>query len=211
MPNKKVLIVEGKDDKEVIKHLCGNCNGPYIDKFHILEGISYFSNELKVFIRASEYGDILGLIVDADTDLANRWKSIREALKSLGYLAVPDSPMPEGTILEAPAEPKSLYPRVGIWVMPDNKTPGILEDFLRFLIPQHSPLFKHVIKSISSIPEHEQRFPDSLKPKAIIHTWLAWQEKPGKPLGTAITAKFLNVETDEAKQLINWLHNLYCT
>jgi hypothetical protein len=25
-------------------------------------------------------------------------------------------------------------------------------------------------------------------PKALIHTWLAWQEKPGMPTGQAITA-----------------------
>ena len=57
--------------------------------------------------------------------------------------------------------------------MPDNKTPGILEDFLRFLVPAGSKLFEHVQSSVESIPTDERQFEDIARSKVDIHTWLA--------------------------------------
>jgi len=61
------------------------------------------------------------------------------------------------------------------------------------------------------IPATERRFSDLAKPKAVIHTWLAWQEEPGKPLGTAITAKYLDAGVPEVNDFINWLRQLFCS
>ena len=94
-------------------------------------------------------------------------------------------------------------------MMPDNKTPGILEDFLRFLVPAGSTLFDHVINSVATIPQSERRFGQLAEPKAIVHTWLAWQEEPGRPLGTAITAKFLDPNVAQADVLVTWLKTLF--
>ena len=91
--------------------------------------------------------------------------------------------------------------------MPDNKTPGILEDFLQFLVPQPDSLMKHANTSVNSVPE--QRFTDLDRPKALMHTWLAWQEEPGKPYGTAITAKFLDPSQPQADILASWLKRLF--
>src|SRR5436190_24268592 len=35
--------------------------------------------------------------------------------------------------------------------------------------------------------------------KALIHTWLAWQEKPGRPLGLAITARYFDATASYAQ------------
>jgi hypothetical protein len=51
---------------------------------------------------------------------------------------VPDDPAAEGTIIDPPDD--KLLPRVGVWIMPDNQMKGILEDFLRFLVPGGSLL-----------------------------------------------------------------------
>ena len=58
-------------------------------------------------------------------------------------------------------------------------------------------------------PAGEQRFSDAAKPKAVIHTWLAWQKEPGKPMGTAITARFLDPDAPQVDTLIQWLQRLY--
>ena len=58
--------------------------------------------------------------------------------------------------------------------MPDNRTTGILEDFLRFLVPQPSPLFEHVKMSVAAISDSDRLFRPVAEPKAVIHTWLAW-------------------------------------
>ena len=165
------------------------------------------TNSFPVRLKASEDGDIVGVVIDADTDLKSRWQSLRDRLIRVGYQAVPDNPTPDGTILDPP--PGILLPRMGIWIMPDNQTKGILEDFLRFLVPTGSQLFNHVQSSVAAIPEEERRFNLLAEPKAIIHTWLAWQEDPGKPLGTAITARFLDPHVAQADVLVSWLNRLF--
>lgn len=125
----------------------------------------------------------------------------------MGYQNVPVDPTRDGTILEPPAQ--TLLPRIGIWIMPDNQTNGILEDFLRFLVPQEGALFQHVQSSVSTIPKADRRFSSLAEPKAIIHTWLAWQKDPGKPLGTAITARFLDPNVAQVDVLVSWLNRLF--
>jgi hypothetical protein len=207
MSAKKILLVEGPDDEHVLKHLCGKRGGPQLDVIKQLEGVDRLLENIPVSLKASEDGDIIGVVIDADTDLHSRWQSLRDRLSSVGYQGVPGTPIPEGTILDPPAD--TLLPRVGIWIMPDNQTQGILEDFLRFLVPTGSRLFDHVESSIGAIPAGEVRFSELAKPKAVIHTWLAWQEEPGKPLGTAITAKYLDPDVPQVDILVSWLNRLY--
>ena len=47
------------------------------------------------------------------------------------------------------------------------------------------------------------------KSKAEIHTWLAWQEEPGTPMGQAITKQYLDTNKELAKKFIGWLDNLF--
>ncbi len=199
-------MVEGRDDKHVLKHICGNRGLPRLDLIKPLGNVERLLENFPVRLRASnEEGDAVGVVIDADTDLDARWQSIHSRLKKVGYVQVPSQPDPNGTILAPP--PNSLLPTAGIWIMPDNKTAGILEDFLRFLIPQPDALLDHVMCSVNSVPE--QRFTDLDRPKAVIHTWLAWQEEPGRPYGTAITAKFLDPSQPQADILATWLKRLF--
>jgi len=70
-------------------------------------------------------------------------------------------------------------------------------------------LFKHVTKSVAGIPKSERLFHESAESKAVIHTWLAWQEKPGRPLGTAITARYLDPNVPQVDVLVSWLKKLF--
>jgi hypothetical protein len=47
------------------------------------------------------------------------------------------------------------------------------------------------------------------QPKALIHTWLAWQSEPGRPFGVAIKAGFLEHARPEADVLVGWLQRLF--
>lgn len=206
MAGKKIMLVEGKEDEHVLKHLCGN-RGVRLDEIKPHEGVEHLLNSLPVRLKASEYEDIIGVIVDADVDQVSRWRSLQDRLLSIGYVDVPKVPSPEGTVVDPPAD--ELLPRVGIWIMPDNRSQGILEDFLRFLVPEGSRLFEHVQKSISEIPAEERRFTELAKPKAIVHTWLAWQKEPGKSLGTAITARYLDPTVPQVDVFMSWLNRLF--
>lgn len=207
MAGKNILLVEGKDDEHVLKHLCDKRNLGWIDEIEPKGSVEALLESIPVRLKTSLGKDNrVGVVIDADTDLAARWQSLRDRVTGLGY-RLPEQPDPTGTVLAPPAD--TFLPRVGIWIMPDNRTPGILEDFLAFLVPPDSPLCAHVRASVEAIPQGERRFKDPDKPKAIIHTWLAWQKEPGKPLGTAITARFLDPNLPQADGLVAWLKRLY--
>ena len=205
---KKTLLVEGTDDKHVIMHICGNRDGPCLDKIKRHGNVEDLIDNLAEELRAAvDEDDVVGVVVDADTNIANRWQAIRNQILRAGYTTVPEEPRADGTIISRPNN--KLLPRMGVWIMPNNRTDGILENFLKFLIPRDDPLFGHAEACVASIPDGAQRFKDIHKPKAMIHTWLAWQEEPGKPYGTAITARFLDPCVPEANVLVSWLRRLF--
>ena len=207
MADKKILLVEGPDDEHVLKHICGNRGIPELDEVESQDGVENLIESLGVRLTLSEEGDVIGVVIDADTDISARWESIRYRITSVGYQNVPDQPDPDGTILDPPA--RTLLPRLGVWIMPNNQTSGILEDFLRFLVPQPNILFDHAKASVAAIPEGKRRFKQLAEPKAVIHTWLAWQEEPGSPFGKAITARFLDPNVPEVDVLAAWLKRLF--
>ena len=207
MANGKILLVEGTDDEHVLKHICGNRDIPHLDEVKSCGNDIKLIENLEVRLKVSEEGDVIGVVIDADTEISDRWQSIRGRITGVGYQNVPDQPDPDGTILDPPA--RTLLPRLGIWIMPNNQTSGILEDFLRFLVPQPNILFDHAKASVAAIPEGERRFKQLAEPKAVIHTWLAWQEEPGFPFGKAITARFLDPNVPEVDVLAAWLKRLF--
>ena len=212
----RVLLVEGLDDKYVMERIRDSRGFTDIDVVRpsdrsgqSLGGIQALLRNIPVRLEgASGLGDIVGVIVDADTDLNARWRSVSDRFAEAGYLNVPSQPNPEGTILEPPLD--SLLPRAGIWIMPDNANPGILEDFLQSLAPpQTDPLMGYAVSCVNAVPAQLQRFSDIDKPKAIMHTWLAWQQQPGRPYGTAIQAGFLNPHAPSSSALASWLETLF--
>ena len=207
MPGSNALLVEGVDDEHVLRHI-GVVRGiSSLFEVQNLSGSANLLDHIPTRLGASiGNDDVVGIVIDADANPDSRWQSIRNILTSAGYRDVPSTPNPNGTIIEPPVEPP--LPRVGVWIIPDNQTPGTLEDFLHFLIPQQpNALFSHVTASVDSIPE--QRFSQNDKPKAVMHTWLAWQQEPGRPYGTAITARFLDPDVPQVNVLVTWLERLF--
>jgi len=211
------LLVEGSDDAHVFKSLFEYFQIPYefrglpkynpppkglikiIDKGGIENLLATLSTELK----GSEERR-LGIIIDADSDIAARWQAVRNKLVAFGYHAVPETPLPDGTIIDEEGPPL-----VGVWLMPNNKLPGMLEDFVSFLVPQGDTLWPMAEDIIQRVIEIDRRFPLAQRSKANIHTWLAWQEEPGKPMGQAITKRYLKAESTHAQQLMAWIHQVF--
>lgn len=207
MSGKKVLLVEGPDDEHVVKAFLGHRELVWLEEIKAYRGKTQLLEALPVRLKQSDIA-ALGVLIDADTDLESCWQAVRQRLIQAGYSEWPSQPDPEGTIASGP--PGTLLPRVGVWLMPDNRTPGILEDFLRLLVPVAGQgLLKHAELAIETIPLGERRFVDPKRSKALIHTWLAWQEEPGRPLGQAITARFLDSSAQEAELFANWLLRLF--
>ena len=146
MGNASVLLVEGKDDEHVLYHLLKHHEVPEAFKVRNKEGVESLLNDLDVEIDQSDL-ERLGIIVDADTDLQARWQSLRDRLMRLGYDATPEAPRPEGTII-----PQEGRPLVGVWLMPDNTLPGMLEHFISFLGADKDPLWGIADGCLDEIP-----------------------------------------------------------
>lgn len=100
MSTKRILLVEGIDDEHVLKHLCGNRNVPQLDAIKEHGGVDNLLESIPVRLKASEDGDIVGIVIDADVDLQSRWQSLRNMLIRLGYQNVTGTPSPEGSIFD---------------------------------------------------------------------------------------------------------------
>lgn len=204
---KQLLLIEGYDDRAVIRRLSRRYGLVAWDTdeapYKVLDGIERLLENLPVSLKSPGL-EQLGIVIDADTDLGARWASVRRILIGSKYTTVPDIPDPAGTIIQEPD-----LPVVGIWIMPDNQVSGILEDFVARLVPPGDCLWHVANHILDEIPEKDRRFSEVARPKALIHTWLAWQESPGKPIGTAILAGFLDANAPLGQAFISWFRRLY--
>ena len=147
----------------------------------------------------------VALIVDADKNARLRWESIANRLKESGYKP-PDALNPSGTIIESP-EPETA--RVGVWIMPDNSSAGMLETFLRYSIPQEAEtLWQTAEKTASEIEtqfREDIRFKSVHLDKAKMHTYLAWRDPPGVPVGQAVVKGLLSHDSEAVHAFLQWL------
>lgn len=94
--------------------------------------------------------------------------------------------------------------------MPDNQSPGKLEDFLARLIPVGDLCWPWAQQATDAAKAtHEAPFEIKDRIKAEIHTWLAWRESPGLPFGTAITAASFAHDAALAATFVAWMNRLF--
>jgi len=197
------LLVEGNDDQHVIWALCQRFRLPH--NFDVIDtgGIDELFEQVPIRIRQTNTKTV-GIIIDADTDLAARWRQLK-AKFDLDISGLPNDFPPNGLIHQEENNTK-----IGVWIMPDNNLNGMLEDFIRFLVPEDDGLFPEVQKHIQHI---ENQSLHQYKPihhsKALIHAWLALQEDPGTPMGLAITKRYLTTDAEKCADLIQWLNDLF--
>lgn len=204
-----MLFLEGKDDCIVISNLCEQRGVNKNFEFKVCESRENAIKELELAIneQATTYSTA-GIVIDADTDNYAAWHKVRTKIDATGrYEDIPKILPENGLILNAK---KSIYPRLGVWIMPDNQVAGMLEDFVALLANEKNNLMKEAELILQSL---EERSLNLYKPihraKAKIHTFLAWQDAPGKPMGQAITAKMLRADAKEADLFIEWMVKLF--
>ncbi|WP_297072284.1 DUF3226 domain-containing protein [uncultured Duncaniella sp.] len=202
------LLVEGNDDCHVLYALCEKFKLP--ETFDIIDckGIGNLFKGLPTRIKSSGAINTIGIIIDADTDILARWETVRNILLSSGkYDNVPNI-CPEGGLILHPIIPEDIT--FGVWIMPDNKTNGMLENFTTYLIPNDDRLLQVVDETLDRIEsEGLNRYELIHREKARIHSWLAWQETPGTPMGLAITKKYLSTEPPVCQAFVKWLNSLF--
>ncbi len=211
---KKVLLVEGKTDEAVTKAICYQLKESkvcYIKDFDIkiCDNDRGVARTLKTFLQSSDKPEVIGVLIDADKNiekptnnhLLDRWNQIKTILNAKNIEA-PKSPDKKGTII--PAEKM----KIGVWLMPNNSESGMIEDFLKTMITDYA---KDIIKTSIDIAKESEitTFKDVHYSKAMVHTYLAWQDEPGCQLGLAIKTKKLIADNELANNFANWLKALF--
>jgi len=199
----KQLLVEGNDDLHVLLALCKKFQ--IAQTFDIIDcaGIENLQDQIPLRFKQSEV-DTIGIIVDADSEIKNRWASIRAIISAQGFNIPEDLPS-TGLIFS-----NNDNKKVGVWIMPDNNLNGMLEDFIAFLVPASDRLFPIAHSTLNNIEQQQlHKYSSIHKSKAAIHSWLSWQEDPGTPLGLAITKKYLSTDAEICSRLMQWLEALF--
>lgn len=199
----RLLWVEGKDDRAVVHSLCAANELPERFRVDSKSGVGEILETLFAGLRVPET-ERLGVIVDANGSAQARWDAIRRTLLSEEYVDVPERLEPQGMIVSATHH----RPMFGAWIMPDNGSPGALEDFAAALVPAHDWLWSRAGEAVDAIPPERRRFSDIRRSKAHIHTWLAWQEYPGSPMGQAVGKGDLDAHAPAAARFVAWLRRL---
>lgn len=208
--NCKVLLVEGQDDKHVVEHIAKRIDSA--PSFEVLdrEGVDKLIKGIGVEIMRPRRVAV-GLVLDANDNLEGRWRSVSNELRSMENdfqvkINLPSRPCRTGTIVEGTLD----APRIGIWLMPDNGSPGELEDFVQQMIPKNDPVWPLARRYIQSIPNEAREFPESKIRKAEIRAWLATRAEPGlMGMGSAIGKRDLEISGNLCVDFINWLHRLF--
>lgn len=198
----KVLLVEGNDDLHVIWALCQKFKLP--QNFEVIDckGINNLIEQIPVRLKTDI--ETIGIIIDADLNINNRWDALRTILRNESFEIADNLPV-EGLIID---NLQSI--KIGVWIMPNNKTNGMLEDFISFLIPEGDNLLPKVDLTLENIEnENLNRYSLIHRSKARINTWLALQEVPGIPMGQSITKRYLTTDEANCVLFIDWLKTLF--
>lgn len=234
-----LLLVEGPDDVHVIGQLL-NAHGLTRlrnDKDKSVNPLKLFFDDASLnivpvadiddmigrFEAALEFGsvrpDAVGLILDFDApnegQANNRDIAVRDAIRRLQdkgcrWDLSSDFTVltPEGFIAD-PADPDT--PRIGVWLMPNNRDRGMLETFLQELIPDNrSGLLDHARQSTDAAKEkHNAPFLPVHRDKAVVHTFLAWMNKPGRPFGVSFQNGSFDSKANLACRFVDWMKKLF--
>jgi hypothetical protein len=215
---KNYLFVEGADDREVFIHLLNHHGitsrdlsqrGRFKERDESFEikncdGFPKLLEDFRVVLKGEIENNRYGIVFDADTNVKDNWGKLSKILVNRGYDAIPSIPNDDGVIVK-----QEGLPIVGIWLMPNNKLPGAIEEFVSFLGPQEDELWPIAQSAVQQAISTKCNFHASYVMKAHLHTWLSWQEEPGTPMGHAITKKYLNANAPHALQLITWFRNVF--
>jgi hypothetical protein len=113
-----------------------------------------------------------------------------------------------GVVIDADLSPTNRWARIEA-ILQVNGIVGVLEDFLQGLVPTGDRCWQHADTSTRQARALGAPLADNDHTKGAIHTWLAWQDPPGQPFGTALNARILNHDSPEALEFVAWFNRLF--
>lgn len=216
MPYTNALFFEGENDLYPVGHLVDLLPGPATafyerspkdrgNQIGLKEfgGYDPLREKFPVTIRKGSTLKRVGVVADDNSHPERRWQSLTDAVSDIGSVQVPVTPPGEGWVGEIELSDRSIT--LGLWMMPNNDEQGAVEDFLLKMIPDDDSLLPLAKSCLETVPR-TQRPNES---KALVRTWLAWQEEPGRPLGPAVTEVYFDLNAPLARRFVNWIQRLF--
>lgn len=205
----RVLVVEGKDELRVLPQLLelAGIDWPKRNEPVQIEeqdgiGKILAPGFIETTLKASGVTAV-GIVVDADNDPGSRWQRLRARLVAI----YPDFPteLPAAGAVHVAAD----KPRIGVWIMPDNVRTGMLETLLLALRTGDVALHDHARDATSRARTLGAPFRDTHREKAELHTWLAWQDPPGRQLHEAVRSHRLPPAPHVTDPFVGWFRQLF--
>lgn len=206
-----MLYVEGPDDDHTIRHLMirhgiNYDNKSWPDSYPHIEqrgGKDALLESIEPTVMTAT-GRPMGFVIDADESLLNRWRAVSDRLARVGVKS--DKLPPPGGFV---GESETYQTKVGVWVMPDNARRGSLESFLLDCIAATDPIVSYAKRAAVYASKLKAPYKRAHREKAIVHTWLAWQDEPGHPFGQALRMKLFAHDSEVASRFADWFKTLY--
>jgi hypothetical protein len=222
MRQDQVLLVEGPNDRSFFEALCRSLNISATVKVSIpqdIGGPKAFNNKGGIYVTLplliSQMGDgtlsKIGVIVDADTSASNGMgftktlELFTEKVKALGYITRRRVGTAGGYVFSN----NDGLGDVGLWIMPDNQSEGMLEDWVYTiaLASEHTAI-AHAKQTIATVPG-DQRYKEIHRIKAITSVWMSWQKVPGQGIKQAVSDDLLDKNHKLYKNFAAWLKDLF--
>ena len=205
----KILLVEGLDDKRVITEILHAWDTP-CPHIEPCDGCENLFRMLKGYISNPGCYKVIGVVLDADANPEGRMQHFVEILKGSGRYDVEriGALSAGGLVIGMGGEDAA---RVGLWIMPDNQSHGMLEDFLTGLADAvHPELLVEAERALVNLERNEiQQYTPAHRPKAKMHTYLAWQKEPGRTLACAVAKHYFDASSEKTRPFIDWVARLY--
>lgn len=215
-----ILLIEGCADRTLFSALMRELKisdvtvCPPMDLGGVYNGKNNAIDLLPSLISQMEHGHVkrLGIIVDADfkhnhSGHTSTYKKVTQLLSNSGY-KIP-SPYPSKLLKYIFQHPDGL-PDIGLWIMPDNNSDGMLENWVEASITDAGQI-KLLRQAKASIGQIKAPFFDikTHQIKAEIYTWLAWQKMPDKDIASVVGDKLIDLNSINVKNLSAWAKDVF--
>lgn len=215
MPD-RILLVEGEADRSFFEQICKALHlhanvkvaPPKLlgGSHNTKEGVF---NHLPVLLKQLADGQITHLAVVVDADSAAHGGGCQRAIDRIEGIVAPFGFKPatdsrSGVVLRH----DDGLADFGLWVMPDNRDEGMLEDWVKRCIHRNEQaLFAHAATVVAALPQ--PRFKPIHRSKAEVATWLAWQKSPGHGPYRALEDHLIDVDSPLFQSLDEWLTRIF--
>jgi hypothetical protein len=194
----KLLLVEGADDFHFFQELLKYLNiDDYDKKILPVDGKDNFNTKVPTLTKLRGFDDLETLLIirDADEDANNAFQSIYNIIKDKANLVPPYSP---NTISNG-------IPKIGIYILPDNYSPGSIEDLCLKLVEK-----LEAMNCVNTFIECTNKLDDPPRKtsKAKVQAFLATKNDIAYALGRAAEKGYWDFDSTYLNDLKSFLENL---